>query len=233
MDRQPELSPRFRDKRPEDFPLPGVNPYVASHREMPQVVPASEAPGWRGRWAELFGRRAPLHLEVGSGNGFYLTGMAALHPERDWLGLEIRFKRVVLAARKLGAAGLRNARVVRYDAFVLADLFAPGELAGLHVNHPDPWARRSQARKRLVGPAFLAMVTPLLAPGAEVRLKTDFAPHVAALLAAAKDLPYEVLGTREDVEGSGAPWPDEVRTNYQRKAALAGRPVHAAWLRRR
>lgn len=233
MDREPALTRPFRDKLPEDFPIPGVNPYVASHRELPGVVPASEAPAWKGRWAERFGEARPLHLEVGSGNGFYLSGMAARHPGRSWLGLELRFKRVVLAARKLEAAGLGNARVARYDAWFVDDLFAPGELAGLHVNHPDPWARRSQARKRLVGPAFFERVTPLLAPGAEVRLKTDFAPHVDALLAAVALLPYTMLGVSEDIERLGAPWPDEVRTNYQRKATLAGRPVLAAWLRRR
>lgn len=232
MDRQPGVGPRFKDKRPEDYPVPTLNPYVAGHRELPEVVPASDAPGFRGRWGAAFGREAPLHLEVGSGNGFYLSGMAARHPEVNWLGLEIRFKRVVLAAKKIQAAALPNARVVRYDAFVLGDLFTPQSLAGVHVNHPDPWPKRATAHRRLVGRAFLEMVTPLVVPGGELRLKTDFAPHVAALLEALDGLPWIVRGVRTDVRAQGAPWGEDVVTNYQRKFDERSLPVHAAWLLR-
>jgi tRNA (guanine-N7-)-methyltransferase len=234
MDREQVLSrkPPFRDRLPEYFPHPDVNPYVEEHRGLANVVPASEAAGWRGRWHELYGRAAPLHLEIGSGNGFYLSGMCALHPGQDWLGLEIRFKRVVLAARKLEVRGLPNGRVTRYDATRLEDLFVPGSLAGIHINHPDPWPRGRQAWRRLIGPAFAQTAAGLLAPGGELRLKTDFAPHVGALLQAVEGLPFEVLGRCEDLRVDGAPWPDEVTTNYQRKFDERGVPVLAAWLRR-
>lgn len=224
---------RFEDKRPEDFSRPGINPYVATHREFgEEVLPASDAKGWRGRWGEYFGREAPLHLEVGSGNGFYLSGMAALHPECDWIGVEIRFKRVVLVGRKLRAAGLNNARIVRYDARALDELFLPGSLAGVHVNHPDPWERESRRHHRLIDREFLELLTRLCAPGAELRLKTDFGPHVKALVKAAEGLPWEVVGTTPDVDATGNLWPDDVVTNYQRKARERGAPVHAALLRR-
>ncbi len=224
---------RFEDKRPEDFSRPGINPYVATHREFgDELLPASDAKQWRGRWAEYFGREAPLHLEVGSGNGFYLSGMAELHPECDWIGIEIRFKRVVLVARKLRAAGLTNARIARYDARALDELFEPGSLAGVHINHPDPWERESKRHHRLIDRPFLELLTRLCAPGAELRLKTDFGPHVKALLAAASGLPWETAGVTADVDASGPPWPDDVVTNYQRKARLRGVPVHAALLRR-
>jgi tRNA (guanine-N7-)-methyltransferase len=224
---------RFEDKLPEDYSRPGINPYVASHREFgDELLPASDAKEWRGRWHELFGREAPLHLEVGSGNGFYLSGMAELHPECDWVGVELRFKRVVLVARKLRAAGLNNARIVRYDARLLEELFMPGSLAGVHINHPDPWERESRRHHRLIDRAFLELLSRLCAPGAELRLKTDFGPHVKALLKAVDGLPWAVVGTTEDVDRDGPPWPDDVVTNYQRKARLRGAPVHAALLRR-
>ncbi len=223
----------FRDRLPEEFSRPEVNPFVTSHREFgEEVLPASEAPAWRGRWNELFGRAAPLHLEVGSGNGFYLSGMAAMHPEADWLGIEIRFKRVVLAAMKLRVGGITNARVARYDARALDDLFLPGSLAGIHVNHPDPWERESRRHHRLIDRGFIESCARWLEPGGELRLKTDFAPHVTALLKVADGLPYSVLGTRTDVDTQGPPWPDDIVTNYQRKARERGAPVHAAWLRR-
>lgn len=224
--------PPFRDRLPEAFAFPDLNPYVEEHHAFPNVVPASAAPGWKGRWHELYGRVAPLHLEIGSGNGFYLSGMAALHPDRDWLGLEIRFKRVVLAARKLQRASLGNGRVTRYDAFQLDDLFLPGALSGIHVNHPDPWPKGKHAWRRLIARPFAEAAARLLAPGGELRLKTDFPPHVAALREALQGLPLAVVGASADVARDGAPWPDEVRTNYQRKFDERGIPVLALWVRR-
>lgn len=224
---------RFDDKLPEEFSRPEINPYVAAHREFgEEVLAATDGKAWRGRWHELFGREAPLHLEVGSGNGFYLSGMAELHPEADWVGIEIRFKRVVLVGKKLRVAGLHNARIIRFDARAIDQLFLPGSLAGVHVNHPDPWERESKRHHRLIDRAFLTLVTGLCAPGAEFRLRTDFGPHVKALLKAAEGLPWEVVGTTTDVDATGPLWPDDVVTNYQRKARERGAPVHAALLRR-
>lgn len=204
------------------------------HREIgPPVITAEEAPTFRGSWEAAFGREAPLHVEVGSGNGFFLSGMAALHPEWSWLGVEIRFKRVVLCARKIQVAGVGNARIARYDAWCLRDLLLPGSVAGLYVNHPDPWPKERQADKRLLGPEFAGWAAEALRPGASFRLKTDHGPNVELLLASVEGLPFEVLGRTADIRATGAPWgEDDVITNYQRKFYLRGLPVHALWLRR-
>jgi tRNA (guanine-N7-)-methyltransferase len=223
----------FTDRLPEEMANPELNPYVASHRTFgPEVLPASEASGYRGRWHARFGRTAPIHLEVGSGSGFYLSGMAAQHPEADWIGIELRYKRVVTAARKLRSMGLTNAVCARYDAMLIDELFEPGSLAGVHVNHPDPWAKDRHAKHRLIGRPFLEVVHRALAAGGELRLKTDFPPHIDALLEAAEGL-FDVTAVVPDVKAAGAPWPDEVRTNFQRKADEKGVAVGAVWARRR
>ena len=225
----------FRDRAYEHSSHPRLNPYVELHREFgPQVIPGEEAPQWRGRWAELSGREAPLHVEIGSGNGFFLSGMAARHPEQDWIGIELRFKRVVLCARKLQQVGATNARIVRYDAFNLDDLFTPASISGLYVNHPDPWAKESQAGRRLLGRPFVAWAAGVLVPGASFRLKTDHAPNVELLLESIQGLPYEVLGQTDDIRRDGSPWgEDDVITNYQRKFYQRGLPVLGLWVRRR
>ena len=224
------VRPPLRDLLPHELPRPGVNPYVATHRSFgEEAMPAGEAAAHRGRWGDRFGREAPLHLEIGAGNGFYLSGMAILHPEWNFVGIELRYKRVVIAARKLRAVEARNAVVARYDATQVQSLFAPGSLAGVHINHPDPWARDRQAKHRLIGRDFLELLRPLLVVGGELRLKTDFRPHVDTLLESVDGL-FDVRAVVDDVKRDGAPWPDEVRTNYQRKADEAGTPVGAVWL---
>lgn len=211
------------------------NPYVELHREIGfPAIPADQAPTLRDTWPEVFGGVMPLHLEVGSGNGFFLAGMAARHPEAAWVGVELRYKRVVLCARKILGMNLTNARIVRYDAWCLSELFAPGSLSGLYVNHPDPWPKERDAKKRLLGAHFVTWAASALAPGASFRLKTDFQPNVELLLESAAPLPFDVLGRTSDIRAEGAPWgDDDVVTNYQRKFYQRGLPVHALWLRRR
>ena len=173
-----------------------------------------------------------VHLEIGPGNGFYLAGMAARHPHLNWLGVEIRFKRVVLVAKKILAADVGNARIARYDAWQLEDLFANGELGGLHINFPDPWKREINAKHRLICPELVAWAARALAPGAEVRLKSDHRPNLERFVDAAKDQPFELVDFRDDIEHNGAPWEDDLVTNYQSKFIKREEPVYAALLRR-
>ena len=234
MNRRPAPgAPAFAEKPHREGHRPEVNPY----RDRvgcfgPLLLAAEDAPGWRGRWAENFGRSAPLHVELGLGNGRHLAARAAAQPGVDFVGIEIRYKRCVVAAERLAAAGLSNARVVRYSWFGLTDLFGEGTLDGVHVYHPDPWERGSQAKHRLVDGAFSANIALLCRPGAELRLKTDFRRHYDVLLASLGNTPWTVAGTSEDVARDGAPWPDDIVTGYQAKFNEQALPVYAAWLRR-
>jgi tRNA (guanine-N7-)-methyltransferase len=225
----------FRDKVEGESSRPGVNPYIDLHRTFgPPVIPAEDARVWKGRWNECFERDAPLHLEVGCGNGFFLAGMASRHPDRNWVGIEIRYKRVVLTARKLQAAGAdRNARIVRYDAWWLDDLFEAGSVAGIYVNHPDPWMKDRHAEKRMMGPLFARFAAWALQPGGEVRLKSDHCPNLDGLVGGASGLPLQVIGRSDDVRVD-LPWDrdDDVVTNYQSKFDRRDAPVHALRMRR-
>jgi len=225
---------RFRDKTPEEYKRPDLNPYLKKHREygLP-VLRADQAAANIGAWNSHFKRDAPLHVEIGSGNGFFLAGRATQSPEFNWLGLEIRFKRVVLTARKLENAEVQeHARIARYDAKQLSDLFAPGEIQCVYVNHPDPWPKERQAKNRLLSEAFFADLANLVAPEGEFRLKTDHHINVEATLENAAPDQWEQIGRSDDVNEIGAPWPLDIVTNYQRKFLERGEPVYALWLRR-
>jgi tRNA (guanine-N7-)-methyltransferase len=229
--------PRFREMAPEELPLPELNPFVALHLDFgPPLLPAAQAWPNRGRWHELFGREAPLHVEIGSGNGFFLAGLAERHPDWNVLGVEIRYKRVVLTARKLVKAGIPNAYIARYDAWYLDDLFEPGSLSGLYVNHPDPWPKTRHLKNRLVSRWFMERAASLLKPGGWLRVKSDYRPNVDQVAATlnhtdrrqpAPALPFRITGRSEDVITGPAPWPDDIETNYQSKFRRKGEPVYA------
>lgn len=213
--------------------LPGVNPYRDAHLAYgTELVPAESAPDWKGRWHALYGRKAPFCLELGVGNGNWLVEAAAREPEKDWLGMEIRYKRCVLCADKARKRGVANARVVRYSWFGLADLFEAESLDAVYIHHPDPWARGNEAKHRLIEPGMMGLVAQLIRPGGELRLKTDFRPHFDALLGSALDARFRVVGTSLDIRNLGAPWPDDIVTGYQSKFDREGLPVYAVRLER-
>jgi tRNA (guanine-N7-)-methyltransferase len=222
------------------YPRQDVNPFIHDHRlHEPILLPAEKAWTFRGRWAEAFGgRAAPLHVEIGSGNGFFLAEFARRNPDLNVLGIEIRYKRTVLCARKIQVAGVGdNARIIRYHAAFLDDLFMPGSLAAIHVHHPDPWPKGRHEKNRLISRWFLEDAVTFLKPGGELRLKSDFRPNVDRVEQLLGDanlprLPLTVIGRSNDVCTSPAPWPDDIETNYQSKFRRRGLPVYAIAVRR-
>jgi tRNA (guanine-N7-)-methyltransferase len=225
--------PRFQDRLPDEYPHADINPFVRSHREWgPTLLTATEAWEHRRAWSARFGANRPLHVEIGAGNGFFLRELARRNPSWNVLGIEIRYKRVVLCAKKIDGANLTNALIARYHAAYLDDLFAPGSLAGLYVNHPDPWPKIRHEKNRLISRWFLEDVVRLLAPGGAFRLKSDFADNIGRVPQLLDGLPLEVTGRSDDVITGPAPWPDDIETNYQKKFRLRGEPVYAIELRR-
>lgn len=232
--------PRFRDRTSLDFKRPDINPFLEDHRTFgPELLTAADAWTHRGAWPAVFGREAPLHVELGSGNGFFLSGLARQHPDWNVLGVEIRYKRTVLCAKKIRKEGVNNARIARYHAAFLDDLFEPGSLAGLYVNHPDPWPKTRHDKNRLISRWFLEDVVSLLRPGGWFRLKSDYKPNIERAIqmldhgpyrTPAPRLPLHVTGRSDDVITGDAPWPDDIETNYQSKFRAKGEPVYAVEL---
>jgi len=140
----------------------------------------------------------------------------------------------VLCAKKIKAAGVRNARIARYDAWYLEDLFQEGEVDGIYVNFPDPWMRDRDEKKRLMGPVFARWAAAALRPDGLLRLKSDHGPNLDRLIAACEGLPLEVIARASDVASQGTPWSedDDIVTNYQSKFIARGEPTHALWMRR-
>ncbi|MDP7113962.1 MAG: hypothetical protein QGH45_18475, partial [Myxococcota bacterium] len=209
-----------------------INPYVERLADYPELIldgPAAEPlrGRWRERWADQPGVDRPfLGMEIGSGNGFFLRDVCLRHPERRYVGLEIRYKRVWLAANKLAEAGCTNGAVVLFHAGYLARLFAPGELDAIHVNHPDPWPKKRHARNRMIAPAFVTAVAELLAPGGVLEVKSDRAEYADELRRCAADQPLAIEAFTPDLHRPGEPLAaDNILTNYERKFIARGEPV--------
>jgi tRNA (guanine-N7-)-methyltransferase len=176
---------------------------------------------------ELFGDERPIELELGVGNGQFLLDWAAGHPGLGFLGVERSFKYCTLAAGRAARRDLSNVRLLRTTAEdALNRCLAAASVSAVHVYFPDPWPKKRHHKRRLVSPGNLAAIGRVLAPGGLLRIKTDHASY-AALIGALLDGEEALVDVGD--EGLFATLPV---TNYETKAARAGRPIHAFAFRR-
>lgn len=126
----------------------------------------------KGRWnADFFKREVPLVLELGCGGGEYTVGLAAMYPQRNFLGVDIKGARLWRGARTAKETGLANVGFLRTHVDHLLRLFGQQEVDEIWLTFSDP--QIGKARKRLTSPLFLARYKEILKPGGVVHLKTD------------------------------------------------------------
>jgi tRNA (guanine-N7-)-methyltransferase len=122
----------------------------------------------------LFGRTAPLIVDLGCGNGRFLLGSAVWRPAYDHIGIDVKPVVIRYATRRGNQRGLTNIRFAVVDAErLLRDYLPPGCAAEVHCYHPQPYYNPAEAHRRLITPAFLALVHRTLIPGGLFFIQTD------------------------------------------------------------
>jgi tRNA (guanine-N7-)-methyltransferase len=165
--RQSRTTPAQRRALEELFPKYGL-PFSAS-----PIDPRS-----------LFGRSAPLVVEIGSGMGETTIEVAQAQPQTDFLAIEVHGPGVGSLLKRIEAAQLANLRVIRHDAVeVLERMIPDGSLAGIHLFFPDPWPKKRHHKRRLVQPDFAALAARKLARGGYFHAATDWPDYAEQMLA--------------------------------------------------
>ena len=128
----------------------------------------------KGKWQpEVFGNSQPITLELACGGGEYTVALAAMHPDRNFVGIDIKGARILRGASQAVAAGLHNAAFMRTRIEELLHFFAPSEISEIWLTFPDPFLRNSDRNHRLTSYRFLRLYQQFLAPNAIIHLKTD------------------------------------------------------------
>lgn len=171
----------------------------------------------------IFGRRAPTILEIGFGMGETTALIAQAHPENNYLGIEVHTPGVGSLLKLIAENALGNLRLVQHDAVeVLEHMIPEGSLAGAHIFFPDPWPKKRHHKRRLIQPAFVALLASRLAPGAYLHAATDwqeYAEQILAVLAAEPTLANTAPGF--------APRPDyRPQTKFESRGLKLG---HGVW----
>ena len=126
-----------------------------------------------GKWADFFKNEHPIVLELACGRGEYTIGLAALFPDQNIIGVDVKGNRMYIGAKKTLTDETRNTAFLRTQIERLAEYFSPGEVGEIWITFPDPQLRTSRAKKRLTHPRFLRLYQKILKTDGPIHLKTD------------------------------------------------------------
>jgi tRNA (guanine-N7-)-methyltransferase len=167
----------------------------------------------------LFGRGAPLEIEIGAGRGDFIIARANAMPQRNFLAVELAAAVAQLMAVRAGHLQLQNLRVVRIDARPLVNLFlADGSVSAYHIYFPDPWPKARHSKHRLFSPYFAGNLARTLVPGAPLYIATDVRDYAEAIFSMVEAQGFR--HTPNEVPGMAT-------TAFARKFIAEGRMVYA------
>ncbi len=175
-------------------------------------------------WRELFGREAPVVLDLGCGNGRFLIGSAFWRSTHDHLGLDILPMVIRYATRRGNQRGLTNLRFAVGGAREFLEWLVPSQsVAEIHCYHPQPYFEPAHVSRRLITPEFLALVHRALVPGGSFFVQTDNPGYWHYI--------KEVVPVFVDFHQQTGTWPDapKGRTRREILALRRGLPVYRGW----
>lgn len=185
----------------------------------------------RGQWRSLFSNKvnssataSPLDLEIGTGNGYFFAHRAKVEPSRFLVGIELKYKPLIQSIRRALRDGSENARIIRYDANCLEDVFAEREIDNVFIHHPDPWPRKRDWKHRLIQKEFLETLWRLMRPGGFINFKTDSEDYYDWALPIFRTSQFRETRATRDLHTS--PWAEEnFVTHFESLFLQKGQPI--------
>lgn len=127
----------------------------------------------QGKWQDFFRNENPIHVELGTGKGKFITTLAKLFNDTNYIGIEKVPEVLLKAVKKAEGLEVTNLAFLMLDIFELLEVFEPGEVDRFYLNFSDPWPKNRHAKRRLTNPQLLDYYRKILKPGGEIHLKTD------------------------------------------------------------
>jgi tRNA (guanine-N7-)-methyltransferase len=175
--------------------------------------------------SKIFGRTAPLVLEIGSGMGETTAAIAQAHPEADFIAVEVHGPGVGSLLNRIESLQLRNLRVIRHDAVdVLENMIGDASLAAIHLFFPDPWPKKRHHKRRLVQAEFAALAARKLAPGGTLHAATDWPDYAEHM--------DEVLSREPLLRRTTAGFVSRPATKFEARGRRLGHPIRDLYWKR-
>ena len=200
---------------------PWAAEFIGQHPDV--VIPNPE--DFKGKWNEVFGNDNPVHIEVGTGKGQFVIGMAKQNPHINYIGIELFDSVIVCALEKIEEANKpSNLRLLKINGAKLEEYFAKGDVSRVYLNFSDPWPKARHAKRRLTHGNFLKVYENVLIDNGEVHFKTDnrglFEYSLVSMNEYGMALKYVSLDLHANMPE------DNIMTEYEEKFSKLGQPIY-------
>jgi len=169
----------------------------------------------KGSWKEEFKNNNDIHLELGCGRGGFVSQRAKLHPETNFISIDLKDEVLIYALRKVTEAELQNVRIIPLNIMFIEDLFEKDEISRIYINFCNPWPKDRHNKRRLTHTKFLTEYKKFLKPQGEVWFKTDDTDLFEASIEYFKDSGFDIEFLTYDLHNSD--FKDNVVTEYEAK----------------
>ncbi|MFC6117178.1 tRNA (guanosine(46)-N7)-methyltransferase TrmB [Macrococcoides bohemicum] len=147
---------------------PWAEDYLLEHRDIVSIDLSQ-----KDNITSWFEKVQPIHIEVGSGMGRFITEMAKANPAINYIGIERDKNVMIRIVEKAIEQDIKNLRLLTVDAEKLTEIFNPGEIDRIYLNFSDPWPKTRHAKRRLTHANFLSVYKTILKDEGEIHFKTD------------------------------------------------------------
>jgi len=181
----------------------------------------------QGKWSSFFNNSHPVVLELACGKGEYAVGLGRMHPEMNFIGVDLKGNRIWVGAKKALEENLNNVAFVRSQIDKIDQYFEKDEIAQIWITFPDPQLRTSRAKKRLTHPHFLRLYQKFLQREGVIHLKTDSPDlyHFTKLVINFHDL--ELIEDNADVYAGNAVAEElKIQTYYESLDIAKSKKIH-------
>ena len=178
---------------------------------------------YKGKNNLLFGNNNPIHIEIGMGKGKFITNMALLHPNINFIGIEMFSSVIVRAVEKADKLELPNLKLMLLDAKSNRDIFA-NEIDMIYLNFSDPWPKKRHAKRRLSSNVFLEQYDKIFRNDANIVMKTDNMALFEYSLSSLSEYGYVLNEVNLDLHSINDK--TNVETEYETKFSALGKPIY-------
>ena len=184
-------------------PKRNYNKYMYEMLEFPEYLMYNNenVDKYCGKWNEFFGNNNDIYLEIGCGSGNFTVQNAEKFKDRNYIALELRFKRLVLGAKKSKKRNLNNILFVRKRGETILDSIGKNEISGVYINFPDPW--EGEEKKRVISESLFSKLDIILKTDGKLFFKTDHEQYYEDVLELVKALEnYQIVYHTRDLHNS-------------------------------
>ncbi|MDY0408730.1 tRNA (guanosine(46)-N7)-methyltransferase TrmB [Virgibacillus soli] len=199
---------------------PWADDFIKKHHQLIISDPIT----YKSKWQALFKNNNPIHIEIGTGKGQFIVGMAEMYPHINFIGIELSKSVIVTAAQKVLESKQENILLLNVNAEQLLDYFSENEIATIYLNFSDPWPKNRHEKRRLTYKNFLRFYEKIIQKNGKVILKTDNRKLFEYSLVSFSQFPMKIeevnldLHAEEDIAN--------VQTEYEEKFAAKGQNIY-------